>query len=96
MGQFALIWGFVPFLFTGFASADQFHDLKQQSIDIRTSQIERSITEAKRSQCEAQASGNMDALTWATNALSKYQDDYYKVNKRYFPEPPCSALIVSK
>jgi hypothetical protein len=76
-----LAWGLAPFLFAGFVNGDQFQELRQLGMDIRISQIERSIKDAKEAVCMAQAEGSMPALELASAALSKAVYDYQRVAK---------------
>jgi hypothetical protein len=96
MVQTSLIWGLIPFIFSGFTSSAQSQTQQEQLRDIRVGQIERNIRDAVELRCYAQIQGNMPALSFATEAIRKYQTDYVKLTNRYAQEPSCDALIVTK
>jgi hypothetical protein len=92
----SLAWGFVPFLYPGFASAQQVKGVWTSLVEVRASQVERSILEARERQCNAILDGNMDVLQFATQRLNGSLDDYERVSKRIYRVPECSELVIRK
>lgn len=92
----ALSWGLIPAVFSGFVTAAQFSELKGPLTDIRISQIERSIRDAREAQCYAQFDGNMPALQLATYNLEAAKAEFRRVASRDPYVPACNELIVSK
>lgn len=92
--QSTLIWGLVPFIFTGFASTAQVNDLRVQQTAIRADQIVRNINDAVERQCYAQREGNMQALQFATDALDRALREYQQVINMIPRIPRCDEVIV--
>lgn len=92
----ALSWGFIPAVFAGFVTVGQFAELKGPLTEIRVSQIERNIRDAREAQCYAQIEGNMAALQLATYNLEAAKSEYRAAAAREPYVPACNELIVSK
>lgn len=92
----SLAWGVVPVLYPGFASASQVSGVWNSLVEVRASQVERSIREARERQCNAQIEGNMDALQFATQMLNVSLDDYQRAVKREYRVPECAELVIRK
>lgn len=91
-----LAWGFVPVIYPGFASASQVKGVWNSLVEVRASQVERSILDARERQCNAQREGNVDALQFVTQRLNENLLSYQQVAKRDYRVPECSELVIGK
>lgn len=102
MALIVFIFGLVPAIYAGFTPLEQFNQQRNIVADIRLGQIERNIREAKTALCLAQQVGDMRAVQLAGDAIRGAQTDYwnftakYEHQPRYYPEPACEVLIVTK
>lgn len=101
VGSTILAFGLMPGLFgPGFVHADQFDALKQLGMDIRVSQIERTIKDAKTDLCYVQSdpNGNQRQLELASQALMSAITEWQRAkNTTAIPRiPDCSELVVAK
>ena len=92
----ALAWGLTPIVYPGFASVSIVEMLASAQSEIRASQVERAIIEARERQCYAQQERNVEALQFATAKLNDSIVDYKKATGRAFRVPECNELIVAK
>jgi hypothetical protein len=92
----ALAWGFVPVLYGGFAQQTLVQTMTTSLTEVRASQVERTIIEARERQCYAQRESNMDALQFATEKLNDSLDAYKRAVGHAFRVPECNELIVAK
>lgn len=92
----ALAWGFVGFLYSGFASAASVGALQAQQTEIRASQIEGRILEARERQCVASQEGNAPVMQFMTQQLNNLLWTYHGTTGRTYRLPECGELVVAR
>jgi len=94
-GFIALAMGWLSFIgFPGFAIVTDLRVAQGQLADIRVSQIEAAIREAKVANCVAQEERNIPAMRYSSDELGKRLREYVAVTGQPYPRvPECSELI---
>lgn len=87
-----LTWGMLPVLFSGFALASDVAELKTQQVEIRASQIETQILDARERQCHAIKEGNEEAQRFALVRLQEKLALYRQVTRADYRLPGCDEL----
>ena len=91
-----ILWAGGWLVFAGLSGYATTSELKPLN-DIRISQIEQSIRDAKQANCIAQADGNIAALSYSLDDLNRQLNAYYYATGRPYPRvPECSELIKAK
>lgn len=83
------------------AKADDLADRKQVAIERKLNDtqlllIQNAIKEALKIRCLSVIQNNQASLDSANRDLSTYEDQYYTITERTYPEPPCSVVLIAK
>lgn len=95
VAHIALACGFVPVLFSGFASASDVASLANQQQVMRVESLGDALYNMKRDQCIAQNAGNLQAAQSQDQRIREKRDIYRKLNKgQDYDLPPCDLFVI--
>jgi hypothetical protein len=90
----ALACGFIPSLFSGFASASDVASLASQQQQMRVESVGDTLYNLKKDQCIAQNSGNLQAAQGQDQRIREKRDLYRILTRgREFDLPSCDLFV---
>jgi hypothetical protein len=90
----ALACGFLPVLFSGFASASDVASLSRQQEDMRVEIVGDSIYNMRKDQCVSQSAGNLQAAQSQDQRIREKRDLYRQLTRgREYDLPPCELFV---
>lgn len=90
----ALACGFIPVLFSGFASASDLASLTQQQQTMRAEIVGDALYNLKKDQCMAQNAGNLQAAQSQDQRIREKRDIYRRItNGHDYDLPPCDLFV---
>lgn len=92
----ALACGFIPSLFSGFASANDVANLASQQQEMRLESLGDAIYNIRKDQCAAQSAGNLQAAQGQDQRIREKREMYRKLAKGQDYDLPSCDLFVSK
>lgn len=93
VGHVALSCGFIPILFSGFASAADLSTLSQSQQTMRAEIVGDAIYNLKKDQCMAQTAGNFLAAQSQDQRIREKRDIYRQITRREYDLPPCELFV---
>lgn len=90
----ALACGFVPVLFSGFASASDVANLSSQQQEMRVENLGDALYNMKKDQCIAQSAGNLQAAQGQDQRIREKRDLYRRLTKGQDYDLPSCELFV--
>jgi hypothetical protein len=92
----ALACGFIPSLFSGFASASDVASLASQQQEMRVESLGDALYNMRKDQCVTQSAGNLQAAQGQDQRIREKRDLYRRLTKGQDYDLPSCELFVTR